>query len=195
MTQTCTKMPCLLLQQKPFYRIRFERRRGFRDRKLRALVTANCWPDSRPRRPVMSPGAGPSWHLANPGPAPRPNPMPALLAAGGSGLRLLGRSQSCIFGECFTLGNRPGILKERPPPSPAKVSFSCFRKEVPRKRESRVAASFSPQSWHSPAAAHRGTVRGPDGWLGLLSLRLRKAKAGVGDGPMGSLITMTRKSL
>lgn len=99
-----------------------------------------------------------------PRPAPCPHPMPALLAADGSGLRLLGCSQSCIFGECFTLGNRPGILKERPPPSPAKVSFSCFRKEVPRKRVSRVAASFSPQSRHSPAAAHRGTVRGPDGW-------------------------------
>ena len=69
--------------------------------------------------------------------------MPALLAAGGSGLRLLGRSQSCIFGECFTLGNRPGILKERPPPSPAKVSFSCFRKEVPRKERQQGSKSLS----------------------------------------------------
>ena len=158
-TQTRTKMPWLLLQQKPFYRIRFERRRGFRERKLRALVTANCWPDSRPRRPVTSPGAGPSWHLVNPGPAPHPHPMPALLAAGGSGLRLLGRSQSCIFGECFTLGNRPGILKERPPPSPAKVSFSCFRKEVPRKERQQGGSLFQPPE----PAFSRSSSRGPSG--------------------------------
>lgn len=73
-------MPWLLLQQKPFYSIRLERRRGFRERKLRALVTANCWPDSRPRRPVTSPGAGPSWHLANPA---RAAPPPHASSPGG----------------------------------------------------------------------------------------------------------------
>jgi hypothetical protein len=50
-------------------------------------------------------------------------------------------SQSCIFGECFTLGSRPGILKEKPPPLPAKVSLCCFRKEVPRKERLRASAS------------------------------------------------------
>lgn len=39
--------------------------------------------------------------------------MPALRMAGGSGLCLLGHSPSGIFGECFTLGNRPGILRDR----------------------------------------------------------------------------------
>ena len=149
-------------------------------------------PDDRWRH--RGPGLPGIWRTR---PALRPHPMPALLAAGGSGLRLLGRSQSCIFGECFTLGNRPGILKERPPPSPAKVSFSCFRKEVPRKERQQGGSLFQPPEprRHSPAAAPRGTVRGPDGWLGLLSPRLGEAKAGVGDGPMGSLITVIRKSL
>lgn len=137
--------------------------------KLQALVTANCWPDSRPERCNQGPGLPGIWQsqgckrgwCALPQPPP-PGGMPALLAAGGSGLRLLGRSQSRIFGECFTLGNRPGIMKERPPPSPAKVSFSCFRKEVPRKeRQHSRSLSLYRCSLHSPETAHREPVRRP----------------------------------
>lgn len=84
------------------------------------LVTANCWPDSRPQThgDVTGGRAFPGiWRT--PGPAPRPNPMPALLAAGGSGPRLLGRHKVAYLG-VFHPGNRPGILKERPPPSACK---------------------------------------------------------------------------
>lgn len=99
----------------------------------------------------------------SPAPPPQhPGGMPALLAAGGSGLWRLGCLQSCIFGECFTLGNRPGILKGRPPPSPAKVSFSCFRKEVPRKeRQPGCSLSLYHYSLHSPETSHSETIRQP----------------------------------
>lgn len=102
-------------------------------------------PDRRRNRGPGLPGIWRTLGLHE-GPVPCPHPMPALLAAGSSGLRLLGRSQSCIFGECFTLGNGPGILKERPPPSPAKVSLSRFRKEVPRKDRQQSGSLFRPPS-------------------------------------------------
>lgn len=86
-----------------------------RERSLKLLSRPDCWPDSSADNVTRG---WPSWHLANPGPAeglkPCPHPLrpcgvPAPLAAGSSQLR--GRSQSCIFGECFTLGNGPGILE------------------------------------------------------------------------------------
>lgn len=53
--------------------------------------------------------------LASGEPRARTTPQPHASSPGSRRLcrpRLLGCSQSCIFGECFTLGNRPGILKE-----------------------------------------------------------------------------------
>ena len=129
------------------------------------------------------------------GPVPCPHPMPALLAAGSSGLRLQGRSQSCIFGECFTLGNGPGILKERPPPSSAKASLSCFRKEVPRKERQQSGSLFRPPEPAFSSSGSQGDRQGPRWTVRSPQPHLGEAKAGVGDGPIGSLITVIRKSL
>lgn len=81
----------------------------------------------------------PPQHLARPepwlrnlsGPHTQHPVVARSLAAGGCLPWQLRRSQSHIFGECLTLGRGPGILREKPPPLPVKVPFSCFRKEVP----------------------------------------------------------------
>lgn len=132
-----------------------ERERGFK-----VLSQPGCWTDSFPRRCNQGLGLPGIWRAQGlpeglepraPAPAPQWNASsPQWLPPGGL--------QTCIFGECFTLGNRPGILKERPPPSPAKVSFNCFRKEVPRKERqpgSGLSLSLHHYSLHSqkPLAA------------------------------------------
>lgn len=106
-----------------------------------------------------TPASGQAWQRGPDAPPPLASPwVPAFLRqAGGFSAQATGMlTKLHIWGMLHT-GKRARHSEGRPPPWLVKVSFSCFRKEVPRK-ERQPGSSLSPHhcSPHSPFDTSQG---------------------------------------
>lgn len=109
----------------------------------------------------MEPGVGPAQQLANPGPVAGEDPTPSTQSRcqlsrwqAALGSVCLGHSPSGIFGECFTLGNRPGIQRDRLLASQQRSHSRALEKKF-----SKVVLTAA-CGLHSPETASREGVRG-----------------------------------
>lgn len=174
MTQTCTQMPWLLLQQKPFYMIGFEWRRGFkeRERSFKLLSQPDCWPDSSPNDVTRGwaflasdkPGAGARGQSAVP-------PSPASLwDASSSGSRRLwapaaGTLTKLHIWGMFHTGKWARHSEGEATTLACKGLIQSLQKRSSQERKTTrlQPLSLSTISLHSPETAPRAAIRQPQG--------------------------------